>query len=115
MTAKAQREAPFRHRAPDFENLPLAIQEHDIDWEFHPNSVDAFARNDPQAFSRIQSRMLQQAAITGGGGVGDVGTVRENGTPSLISHTQLWQTLFNPAFSKLLRWRKTCVLLKGSD
>ena len=99
MPAKAQREAPFRHRAPDLENLPLAIQEDDVNREFHPDGVDAFARNDPQAFSGIQSRMLQQAPVTSGGGVGDVGTVRENGAPSLISHPQFWQTLFNPAFS----------------
>jgi hypothetical protein len=115
MPAQAEREAPFRHRAPDLDDLPLAIQEHNVNREFHPDGVDAFARNNPQTFSRIQPRTPQQASITGGGGVGYVGTVRENGTPSLISHAQFWQTLFNPAFSKLLRWRKTCVLLKGSD
>ena len=115
MPAQTKREAPFRHCAADLEDFPLAIQEHDINREFHPNGVNAFAWNDPQAFSRIQSRMLQQAAVTSGCGVGYVGTVGENGAPSLISHAQFWQTLFNPAFSKLLRWRKTCVLLKGSD
>ena len=115
MPAQAQGEAPFLHRTPDLDDLPLPIQEHDVDWKFHPNGVDAFARNDPETFSRVQSGALQQAAVTSSGGIGYVGAVRENSAPSLISHTQFGQTLFNPVFSKLLRSPKTCVLLKGSD
>src|ERR1700744_3873813 len=45
------RQAPWWHTAPHLSYAHASVQIHEINRESHPESMDGFARNDPQTFS----------------------------------------------------------------
>lgn len=49
MSPEADGDAPFLHGAAYLEDFSFSAQEHDVDGEFHPDGVNAFAGDDPEA------------------------------------------------------------------
>ncbi len=86
---QAERNPALGHVRADLADLALFVEKHHVDRELHREGVDPLARNDPQAFARLQASVLQQAGAALGAGVGDVGTVRQFPIPSQIPDPQL--------------------------
>jgi hypothetical protein len=60
MRSEAKSHSAAAHILSYFENLPLLTQEQHIDRELHAERMDGFARHNPHALTRLQTRMLQQ-------------------------------------------------------
>jgi len=67
--AQTQGDSPGSHPGDGFDDLLVAIEEQHVDVEAHEESMNAFARDDPEAFAFAQAGSFQQPGTTGFAGV----------------------------------------------
>jgi hypothetical protein len=89
--AQAEGDTPADHVGADLQHFALLAEEHNVDGELHEESVDAFARDDPQAFAGSESCVLEETRAAGGAGVGNIGAIRQGGSTSEVGDAQFRQ------------------------
>src|SRR6266853_1626552 len=100
MGAQAEGDAALNHIRAQLGHLALLVDEHYVDAELHEEAVDAFAGYDPKAFAFSEGRVLQQAAIAGSAGVGDVGAVGQDRFLGEIADAELQAAHYNRCMEK---------------
>jgi hypothetical protein len=75
--SQASGHSPSLQIASHLDHSPLFIQEHNVDWKFHANGVDRFARRDPKTLAGFQFCVFQQAEFPLFAAVGNVRPVSQ--------------------------------------
>lgn len=71
---------------PDLPDALLPIQVDEIDRELHPEGMDAFARHNPQTFSRRKRLAIEKTSSALGTVVSYVSAIGQLGLPSKIGN-----------------------------